>query len=104
MEPSVRRVDAQNFWSPWMCHYLCMPRQRIGCQKRPVLGGHDLMLEGGTHGTLLCSDGDFEATSSCGAPSSAPRQKLRALVRLCAVVWGWRKKYAQPCTQAPIEY
>ena len=47
------------FRSPWMCHYLCMPRQRVGCQKRPVLGGHVLMLGGGTHGTLLCSDGDF---------------------------------------------
>ena len=34
-----------------------------GCQKRAALGGHCLMLEGGTHGTLLCSGGNFEAIS-----------------------------------------
>ena len=41
------------------------------------------MLEGGTDGTLLCSGGDFEAISGCGAPLSAPRQKLRGA---CAIV------------------
>ena len=60
-------------------------RQRLGCQKRPALGGHGLMMEGGTHGTsiLLCSGGDFEAISGCGAPLSAPHQKLRGA---CAIL------------------
>ena len=84
-----------------------MPKQRLGCQKRPALGGHALMLEGGTHATLLFSDGDFEAISGCGAPLSAPRQKLRVLVA-CTLWWGMgRQKICTAmfeCTQAPIEY
>ena len=55
-----------------------MPRQRLGCQKRPALGGHGLMLEGGTHGTLLFSGGNFEAISGCRAPFSAPPPKAGA--------------------------
>ena len=72
---------ALKFRSPWMCHYLCMPRQRIGCQKRAVLGGHGLMLARGTHGTLLCSDGDFEAISGCRAPFCALHQKRGSMGR-----------------------
>ena len=74
--------------SPCMCHYLCMPRQRVGCQKRRVLGGHVLMLEGGTHGTLLCSDGKFGAISGCRTPFCAPHQKRGSMGLILPLGWG----------------
>ena len=81
-----------------------MPRQRLGCQKRAALGGHGLMLEGGTHGTLLCSGGDFEAISGCGAPLSAPPPKDEGRLCGCALgVGGWKNMHGH-VHQAPIEY
>ena len=51
------------------------------------------MLEGGTHGTLLCSGGDFEAISGCGAPLSAPPPKYEGRLCGCALgVGGWNTR------------
>ena len=55
------------------------------------------MLEGGTHGTLLCSDGNFEAISGCRAPFCAPHQKRGSTVGL-PVGWGLRGLFFDLCT------